>query len=209
MISIWMVNQTCTQDKLNRYSALEVDLENQNQTDFTRHFSSIGVYMMHTLLFHVVYGTVFPKFRTWPTPFHSLYTIYNPSWLGELKQFLKYHVYSDDIQLYISFTPITSALGFQTFHDILSWMNSNTLLLNPPKTEILLIGTKQQRLNFSVLTDLSLSNDIIPVSSSALNLGFIFDSDMSFSDHINSVSESCNFHIRDIRQIRHLLPLST
>ena len=40
-------------------------------------------------------------------------------------------------------------------------------------------------------------------------LGFIFDSDMSFSDQINSVSKSCHFHIRDIRRIRHLLPLST
>ena len=72
----------------------------------------------------------------------------------------------------------------------------------------LLIGTKQQRLKFSDLTNLSLSNDIIPVSSSARNLGFIFDSDMSFSNQIKSVSKSCHFHIRDIRRIRHLLPLS-
>ena len=87
-------------------------------------------------------------------------------------------------------------------------MNLNKLLLNPSKTEFLLIGTKQQRLKFSDLTNLSLSNDIIPVSSSARNLGFIFDSDMSFSDQIKSVSKSCHFHIRDIRRIRHLLPLS-
>ena len=48
-------------------------------------------------------------------------------------------------------------------------------------------------------------------SQSALllvNLGFIFDSDMSFTDQINSLSKSCHFHIRDIRRIRHLLPLS-
>ena len=95
-----------------------------------------------------------------------------------------------------------------TFSDILSWMNSNKLLLNPSKTEFLLIGTKQQRLKFSQLTTLSLGNDIIPVSSSARNLGIIFDSDMSFTDQINSLSKSCHFHIRDIRRIRHLLPLS-
>ena len=126
---------------------------------------------------------------------------------------LKYHLYADDTQLYISFTPTNSALSLETltttFNDILSWMNLNKLLLNPSKTEFLLIGTKQQRLKFSDLTNLSLSNDIIPVSSSARNLGFIFDSDMSFSDQINSVSKSCHFHIRDIRRIRHLLPLST
>ena len=128
------------------------------------------------------------------------------------KNFLKYHLYADDTQLYISFTPANSALCLETltttFNDILSWMNLNKLLLNPSKTEFLLIGTKQQRLKFSDLTNLSLSNDIIPVSFSARNLGFIFDSDMSFSEQINSVSKSCHFHIRDIRRICHLLPLS-
>ena len=128
------------------------------------------------------------------------------------KNSIKYHLYADDTQLYISFTPSNSTSSLEmlsnTFSDILSWMNSNKLLLNPSKTEFLLIGTKQQRLKFSQLTTLSLGNDIIPVSSSARNLGFIFDSDMSFTDQINSLSKSCHFHIRDIRRIRHLLPLS-
>ena len=128
------------------------------------------------------------------------------------KNSIKYHLYADDTQLYISFTPSNSTSSLEilsnTFSDILSWMNSNKLLLNPSKTEFLLIGTKQQRLTFFQLTTSSLGNDIIPVSSSARNLGFIFDSDMSFTDQINSLSKSCHFYIRDIRRIRHLLPLS-
>ena len=79
---------------------------------------------------------------------------------------------------------------------------------------------KNQKLNFFLsaqnnsvsnfdLTHISPSNDIIPVSSSARNLGCIFDSSMSFFDQINSVSKSCNFHIRDISRIRHLLHLYT
>ena len=87
------------------------------------------------------------------------------------------------------------------------WTLTNCSSIHP-KLNFLLIGTKQQRLKFSQLTTLSLGNDIIPVSSSARNLGFIFDSDMSFTDQINSLSKSCHFHIRDIRRIRHLLPLS-
>ena len=77
-----------------------------------------------------------------------------------------------------------------------------------PKLNSYPLVQKQQRLKFSQPTTLSLGNDIIPVSSSARNLGFIFDSDMSFTDQINSLSKSCHFHIRDIRRIRHLPPLS-
>ena len=35
-------------------------------------------------------------------------------------------------------------------------------------------------------------------SQSSRNLDFIFDSDMSFSDQINSVFNSCHFHIQVI-----------
>ena len=37
----------------------------------------------------------------------------------------------------------------------------------------------------------------------------LFDSDMFFSDQINPLSKLFHFHIRDIRRIRHLFPLST
>ena len=128
------------------------------------------------------------------------------------KSLIKYHLYAGDTLLYIYFTPSKSTFSLEilsdTFSNIFSSMNTNKLLLNPSKTEFLLIGTKQHRLEFSQLTTSSLGNDIIPVSSSARNLGFIFDSDMSFTDQINSLSKSCHFHTRDIRRICHLLPLS-
>ena len=106
----------------------------------------------------------------------------------------------------------THPLGRGVFNETpsphLSWMNLNKLLLNPSKTEFLLIGTKQQRLKFSDLTNLSLSNDIIQsvpllaILASSLTLTCL--SLIKSNLYPNLVI----FHIRDIRRIRHLLPLS-
>ena len=81
-------------------------------------------------------------------------------------------------------------------------------MLNPSKTELLLIGTSQQRKKLSDATSISLGNTTIPVSTSARNLGFIFDSDMSLTSQVNLVCKSSHFHIRDIRRIRNLIPPS-
>ena len=45
--------------------------------------------------------------------------------------------------------------------------------------------------------------------SSARNLGIIFDSNLSFSDHISYISKSCFSHIRDLRRIRNTLDHKT
>ena len=92
-----------------------------------------------------------------------------------------------------------------SLHAVNKWHLKNYIL--PWRLKYIAVASLSS-LKFSDLTNLSLSNDIIPVSSSARNLGFIFDSDKSFSEQINSVSKSCHFHIRDICRIRHLLPLS-
>jgi len=53
------------------------------------------------------------------------------------------------------------------------------------------------------------SNVTITPAKSARNLGVIFDSTLSMSDHISSVSISCYLSIRDLRRIRNTLHFST
>ena len=46
-------------------------------------------------------------------------------------------------------------------------------------------------------------------SLSAKNIDFIYDSTLSFSKQISSLSSACHYHIRDLRCIRHTLDFTT
>ena len=57
---------------------------------------------------------------------------------------------------------------------------------------------------------LQMSSDISVSSvASARNLGIIFDSSLSMSDHISYISKSCFSLVRDLRRIRYALDLNT
>jgi hypothetical protein len=88
-------------------------------------------------------------------------------------------------------------------------MSANLLSLNQSKTEFLLFGLpKQLSKIINPVIHFSSDTSITPVSS-ARNLGVIFDSTLSMSDHISAVSKSCYYHIRDLRHIRSTLDLNT
>jgi hypothetical protein len=126
---------------------------------------------------------------------------------------INHHLFADDTQLYISFKPenfneAMSALS-NAFHSISNWMSANLMVLNPTKTEFLLIGTPHQ---LSKLSSHSLSltseTSLAPVNL-ARNLGFIVDSNLSYHHQISALSKACFFHIRDLRRIRPYLDLET
>src|SRR5664279_1624890 len=98
-------------------------------------------------------------------------------------------------------------------HDVISkvsnWMSSNLLSLNQSKTEFLLIGLPQQLSKLSNPILAMPSNVSITPTSTARNLGVIFDSTLSMSNHISAISKSCFCHIRDLRRIRSTLDLTT
>jgi hypothetical protein len=82
--------------------------------------------------------------------------------------------------------------NLKTTIDIVStWMSANLLSLNQSKTEFLLIGLPKQLPKISDPTLLMPSNVTITPTDAARNLGVIFDSSLTMSDHISSVSKSC------------------
>ena len=88
-----------------------------------------------------------------------------------------------------------------------AWMTGSKLKLNPSKTEFLLIGTKLRREKFlNNFPCLLLGQDTNP-STSAKNLGLLFDSSLNFRKHISQTCRACFYHIRDLRRIRKSLSL--
>lgn len=124
-----------------------------------------------------------------------------------------HHLYADDTQIYLSFTPdsFNTALDQlqNTIKSVASWMTSNLLSLNPSKSEFMIFGLPSQ---LSKLHEPHLSmpdNTVLTPVDSVRNLGLIFDNNLTFSNQISSLTKSCFFHIRDLRRVRKSLDLHT
>jgi len=123
------------------------------------------------------------------------------------KNHIDFHLYADDTQLYLSFSSSSSnkldsaKLQIETcLSEIDEWMTQNKLKLNKDKTEILVLSNSHHP--EPQLEDLTISNCRVAKSTSARNIGVIFDETLSLNDHVLSVCKTCVFHIHNIWKIR-------
>ena len=85
------------------------------------------------------------------------------------------------------------------------WFLSNGLMLNPDKSEALLVGTHQQRSAVATIKSVFVAGVVLPISSELKSLGVIMDSQLSFDGQVSAMCRACNFHIRALWHVRHLL----
>ena len=116
------------------------------------------------------------------------------------------HSYADDLQLNVHCRAEDSVAAVMRvtvcIEAIDKWFGSNRLKMNPEKTQLIWLGSRQQ---FCVLiiTPVRLHNGTVIVpSSSALNLGVIFDSQLTMAEHVNSITRSCFYQLRQLHFIR-------
>ena len=126
---------------------------------------------------------------------------------------VSYHVYADDVQIYKHFKLGDMEnfwAGMRCLQscaaDVRSWMNSNRLMLNDSKTELLVVAPKQHTESISSFNPTIQIGDanITPVEC-VKNLGCLFDQHMSMVPQVRAVCRSMYFHLHQIGQIRHYL----
>lgn len=86
-------------------------------------------------------------------------------------------------------------------------MSSNFVLLNAERTEMQFLGAKQIRNTLSDLT-LKKAGSIILQSNIRRNLGVLFDPNLSFENHINNITKTAYFHLRNIAKIHSILSMA-
>jgi hypothetical protein len=82
------------------------------------------------------------------------------------------------------------------------WFWHNGLLLNPDKSEIIFLGTRQRLRLTQLPSTMSIAGNTISVSSTLKILGVRFDETLSFCNLINDIVRACNYHMQALRHIR-------
>ena len=83
-------------------------------------------------------------------------------------------------------------------------MIQDRLMINDDKTEFLLVGTRQQLDKLDSCSITVGSNRISP-SPCVKNLGSLFDSNLSMTDHINKACNAAFYHLHNLRRIKKYL----
>ena len=81
-----------------------------------------------------------------------------------------------------------------------SWMATNRLLLNPSKTQFIWLGGRRQ-LEGIDLSQLAQLFPDITFSLTVRDLGVTLDSELSLSQHVNLVTRSCYYQLRQLRVV--------
>ena len=118
------------------------------------------------------------------------------------------HLYADDTQLYLPFDPQNSQVAISQMEaciaEIKSWMAANFLKLNDEKTECIMFGSQHDLRSVSECT-VSVGNEVVVPSRTVRNIGAMLDSALTMTPHLNYITKSCYFQIRNLSKIRKYL----
>ena len=125
-------------------------------------------------------------------------------------KYCNYHLYADDLQIYLSFKPNDTSIAVNRINkdlDALSrWAEESNLVLNPLKTKFLLLGTKTQISRIQARNPkVQIGNAIVEQTTETRNLGVLMDDDLKFENHVLSTAKTCFYRLKVLYQVRQYL----
>jgi len=83
------------------------------------------------------------------------------------------------------------------------WFSQNGLVINPEKSEPMLLSTLQQaRASVSPLTSVNVSGCMVPLTDTVKILGVTVDHHLTFNTHVQNICKLSYYHIRALKHIR-------
>ena len=95
------------------------------------------------------------------------------------------------------------------FKKIASWCCYNSLLINPEKTKLLVLGTRQMLQRLPADFHVTLLGKKVTPSPSARDLGLQVDSTLSYDEHVTQTVSSCIGSLCQINRVKHLFDART
>ena len=117
---------------------------------------------------------------------------------------LQVHFYVDDSQLYISCPPDDAPSIMQRLADCIAkvdlWLHANRLLLNPGKTDLICLGSRQQVSR--IPTDsITFGATVVNRARSVRNLGLFLDENLTMSSHVSHIVRCGFYQLRQLRTV--------
>ena len=120
-------------------------------------------------------------------------------------------MYADDTHLTYADNDICSietSLN-QDLSNINRWLIAIKLTLNMTKTEFMLIGSRQKLNSLSAFAALEINGTQLNRVNFTKSLGVLIDENLTWSNHINTITKNISSGIGSIKRISHCVPPAT
>ena len=121
---------------------------------------------------------------------------------------LKIHLYADDSELYIGFSPLIEASQSilavkECLNMIKCWMNENFLKINIDKTNVMFFG-RQQELDFFTVS-ICIEGKCFGSGTNMCieTLGITLDSSLNMHNMVSQCVKACYFQLKNLQSVRH------
>ena len=126
-----------------------------------------------------------------------------------------YHLYADDLQIYAHTDLHSIATTINTVNQDLAsigqWACKMGLLVNPNKSQAIIVGSKRllSKINPTDLPQLTLNGTAIPYLSTVKDLGLLIDQNLSWQPQVNEIGRRIFSRIHTLKLLQNFLPIET